>query len=355
MRFFYSVVFSLVFVFAACVKDKPDPDDLPADPGTGRRVLIVNEGSLGNGNGSLSVYNIDKDSMFNDVFRQKNGELVGDVLQSAAFASGELYLAVNNSDKILVIDKKDYSLQANITVNKPRYMQVVAEQKLYVTSLFYPEINIINTKTREVTGKITTDFPNTEGITMLGGKVYACNWDTACNYIYEIDPAADAITHRINIAGRAPQQIIVDKNNKLWVVAGNVYKGKRASLTQIDPGTREIIRYFEFPEKADVMKPFWNPSRDTLYYLAVNYDGGTDYNGVYRMAIDAPALPAATFIPAQAFQYFWALGLDSATNTIYVGDPKGFIQKGSINLYNTKGTRLKTLETGIGPGFFLFE
>jgi len=353
IRLYY--IFLVAFAFAACVKDKPDPSGPPSDPGPGRRVLIVNEGSLGNGNGSLSVYNIDKDSIFNDVFLRKNNELIGDVLQSATLVDNDLYLAVNNSDKILVVDKNDYSLKERITVNKPRYMLEVGEDKLYATSLFYPEINIINTRTRKVTGKIPTDFPNTEGVTLLNGKVYVCNWDTACSYIYEIDPATDVITYRINIPGRAPQQVMVDKDNMLWVIAGNVYKGKKASLIQIDPATRTILKSFEFPDKADVMKPVWNPTRDTLYYLAVNYDGGTDYNGVYRMAIDATALPETTFIQAQRFQYFWALGLDPVTNKIYIGDPKGFIQKGSINLYSTDGARLKTLETGIGPGFFLFE
>jgi len=353
MRIYY-FLFLLIPAFSACVKDKPDPGTQPANPGSGRRVLIINEGSLGNGNGSLSVYNIDKDSMFNNVFFQKNNQQVGDVLQSAAFVGDDVYLAVNNSDKILVIDKKDYTLKGSIAVNKPRYM-VLASEKLYVTSLFYPEINIIDPRTNKLTGKITTDFPNTEGITTLDGKVYACNWDTACKYIYEIDPVTDVITHRIDIAGRAPQQILIDRDKKLWVLAGNVYKAKKATLTQIDPVSRTIIKQFEFPDEADVMKPVWNPGKDTLYYLGVNYDGGTDYNGVYRISITATSLPSATFIQAQRFQYFWALGLDSVTNTIYLGDPKGFIQKGAVSLYNTDGIKRATLETGIGPGFFLFE
>lgn len=350
----YPALFFAV-LFAACVKDKPEPAGPPVSPGAGKRVLIVNEGSLGNGNGSLSVFNMDKDSMYNDVFFQKNGQLIGDVLQSAAIIGDELYLAVNNSDKLVFVDKEDYSLKGNIVVNKPRYMAMAAADKMYVTSLFYPEINIIDTKTKNVTGKITVDFPNTEGLAVLNSKVYACNWDTACNYIYEIDPASDEITHRINITGRAPQQVMVDKNQKLWVLAGNVYRGKKASLTQIDPVTRTIIKSFEFPEGADVMKPAWNPAKDTLYYLGVNYKGGTDYNGVYCIATGALSLPEAPLIQAQRFQYFWALGVDSATNTIYVGDPKGFIQKGAVNLYDAAGTRLKTLETGIGPGFFLFQ
>lgn len=349
---------SLLFVFpvllAACKKDKPEEQEQPL-PAEGRRIYIANEGSLGNGNASLSVFNVDKDSVYNDVFTQKNNQPLGDIFQSMLIADDRLYMAINNSDKIVVVSKKDFSFIGSITVRKPRYMLQVNDEKMYVSSLYYPEINIVNPKTMQVLGKIDTDYPNSEGMTMLNNKVYACNWDTACNYFYEIDPATDKITARINLAGRASQQVLVDRNEKLWILAGNVYKQKTATLTQVDPVTKTIIKSFTFPAQADMMKPVWNPGKDTLYFLGVNYNGGTDYNGVYRMSINATGLPSQLFIPAQALQYYWALGIDSATNHIYLGDPKGFIQKGNVSVYETNGTRIKSFEVGLGPGYFYFD
>jgi len=338
----------------ACVKDKPDDPVLPP-PAGGRMLYIANEGSLGNGNASLSLYHLEEGTVYNDVFGQKNGQPLGDILQSLLVDGDRLFLAVNNSDKIVIADKKDAAMKGSITVRKPRYMLKTGPEKMYVSSLYYPEINIINPETQQVTGKIEIDYPNSEGMTLLNGKVYVCNWDTACNYLYEIDPATDVITARIPLAGRAAQQVLSDRNGKLWVLAGNVYKQKQATLTQIDPLSRGIIRSFVFPAGADVMKPCWNPGKDTLYFLGVDYDGGTGYNGVYRMSIEADALPAQPFIPAQPLQYFWALGVDPLTNRIYVGDPKGFIQKGSIGVYQTNGQKISSFDTGLGPAFFWFE
>lgn len=345
----------LPVLLVSCVKDKPAAPDNPPPSGAGRRLYIANEGSLGNGNASLSLYNITEENVYNNVFHQKNQQPLGDIFQSMLADGDRLFLAVNNSDKITVINKYDFSLQGTISVSKPRYILKVSEDKMYVSSLYYPTIHIVNPKTLQVTGSITTDYPNTEGMTLLNGKVYACNWDTACNYIYEIDPATDAITRRLSIAGAAAQQVLTDKEGKLWVLAGNVYKQKTASLTRIDPASGNTLKSFVFPSGADVMKPCWNPGRDTLYFLGVNYNGGTDYNGVYRMPIGAVSLPENLFLPAQALQYFWALGIDPETNLIYLGDPKGFIQQGNVSVYQTDGTKVQSFTTGLGPGFFCFD
>jgi DNA-binding beta-propeller fold protein YncE len=355
MKKYTIILFLLTLTFQACVKDKPEPHDHPTPSGGGRRLYIANEGSLGNGNSSLSFYNIDKDSIFNDVFYQKNARQLGDIFQSMLIDGDQLYMAINNSDKIVVVNKQDFVLKASIMVRKPRYMLKVTEEKMYVSSLYYPEVNIVNPETGQVTGKIDIDYPNSEGMTSLNGKVYICNWDTACNYIYEVDPATDQVSARINIAGRASQQVLVDKNQKLWVLAGNVYKQKIATLTQVDPATRTIIKSFTFPAGADIMKPCWNPTKDTLYFLGVNYNGGTDYNGVYRMDITATSLPVTLFIQAQPLQYYWALGLDSVSNQIYLGDPKGFIQKGNVSVYQTNGQKIRSFNTGLGPGYFSFD
>lgn len=352
-RLSHVLVFPVVLL--SCVKDKPSDPVTPPPATGGSRLYIANEGSLGNGNASLSLYNIDEDKVFNDVFFQKNNTTLGDVFQSMLIDGDLLYMAVNNSDKIVVVDKHDCSLKGTIPVRKPRYMLKVSEDKMYVSCLYYPEINIVNLRTMQVTGKITTDYPNSEGMALLNGKVYACNWDTACHYIYEIDPASDAITDRFPIAGAAGQQVLVDKEQKLWVLAGNAYKQTAASLTRLDPANGSTIKSYTFPAGADMTKPCWNPTKDTLYYLGVNYNGGTDYNGVYRMSIAAATLPTSLFLSAQALQYYWALGVDPVTNRIYVGDPKGFTQKGNISVYQTDGTKLQSFMVGLGPGYFCFD
>lgn len=347
--------FLLLLFLSACVKDKPEQPNHPEPSAEGRKVWIANEGSLGNGNASLSLLFPDKDSIFNNIFSQRNNENLGDVFESMTLVGNRLFLAINNSDKIKVIDKDNFRLLGSIEVHKPRYMLLLDSTKMYVSSLFYPEINIVNPQTMQVAGQITTDFPNTEGLLSFQNRVYACNWDTACNYIYEINPANNSIVQRIPIGGYAPQQVLADKEGKLWVMAGNMEKGKPATLTKIDPESRTILKVFYFPAKAEALKPVLNLGKDTLYFLGVDYNGGVGYNGVFRMSIHAQDVPLQPFIAAQSLQYFWALGIDPVSGNIYIGDPKGFIQQGNVLVYDKTGHLLKTFTCGLGPGHFLFE
>ena len=73
------------------------------------------------------------------------------------------------------------------------------------------------------------------------------------------------------------------------------------------------------------------------------------------MGIHDAALPAQPFVAAKQYQYFWALGVDPVTGNIYVGDPKGFVQKGSVYIYQQDATLIKTFSVGLGPGHFYFD
>ncbi len=352
LKYLLVLTFSLCLI--ACVKDKPHPPNYPPIA-QGRKALIANEGAFGNGNATLSVYDFDSGWVNKDVFYQVNNQRLGDVLQSICVVDNYIFLLVNNSDRITVIKKSDYSFVKNIAVQKPRYMLKVAANKAYITSLYRNKINILNLETLEITDSIMTDYPNTEGMILQNGSVYVANWNVNCNYIYQINPLKDSIAARIPIAGFAPQQMVVDKQQHLWVLAGNKQKQKQSSLTQINTSNNSILQLFIFPTEADIMKPVMNPTKDTLYFLGVDYNGGSSFNGVFRMATQQAQMPTQPFIPAQALQYFWGLGIDSTSGNIFVGDPKGFIQQGTVYIYQPNGTKIHSFETGVGPGFFLFE
>lgn len=339
---------------AGCVRDKP-PQPQPETPigASGKRLLIANEGSLGNGNASLSFIDLENDQVYNDVYESSNHRPLGDVFQSMLVVGDDLYLAINNSDKIVVVDKNTFIEKASIPINKPRYMARINDKEVMVTSLFHAEINILDVETFHIKRSIGTDFPSTEGLAVLHDKAFVCNWDTACGYLYEINTATLEIERRIPLAGKAPQQVLIDKHDRLWVLGGNVAFGVPASLTVLDPVSGQLLASYSFRTDADIMKPVWNRGRDTLYYLAVNYNGGTENNGVYRMPIAAGATPTEPLIQAQRLQYFWGLFLDTESNHIYVGDPKGFIQSGSVYRYDLQGELTGTFQVRLGPGCFL--
>jgi hypothetical protein len=353
----YQVV---VFIFltsllAACVKDKPIQHSTPVSADTSGNVLIVCEGSLGNGNSSLGLYQSESGNVVEDIYEQVNSQPLGDVFQSIQPIGDRLFLCINNSDKIVVINRNDYKLVGTIAVPKPRYILPVSESKAYVSSLFSNKVYIINPATLQLSGSMGMPALNTEGMLLHKGSAYFCCWDTANNKLFRINPETDKIEQEITLAGRAPQEAVVDKFDMLWVLSGNVAKKKRAALTRIDPSNGQILTSYQFPEKADPIRPVMNNEGDMLYFIEVNYDGGAERNGIYRMNIKDVSLPEQAFISAKQFQYYWALSMEPGTDRLYIGDPKGFVQKGMVYIYNTNGDKQEEFSVGVGPGHFYFD
>ena len=344
------------FSLQACVKDKPNPDKRPDAVTSNKGIVILNEGAYGINNADISFLDLDKRVINNDLVQSQNNKRLGDVAQSIHLINGDYFVTVNNSSKIVVLDTSNFQVKATIpNINYPRYILQVSPTKAYVTSLYYPHIYVIDLPTLQHTNTITVNHINTEQMLLVNGAVYCTSWDTTSNVIYKINPNTDQVVQNIPITGRASHSITLDKHNKLWVMSGNKYKNKTSYLSCIDPTTDTEIKTFAFPSQADPFRLICNTTRDTLYFIQVNYNGGSLYNGVYRMAIDATALPENAFIPALLNSYFWAMAIDSNTQHIYLSDPKGFAQQSTISEFNPQGQLIQQFQAGIGANTFLFR
>lgn len=345
------ILISCIALLSSCVKDKPS--SLTTE-GTGN-TYVVCEGSLGNGDGTLYVYNSKLDSAYGDKYYAVNKQPLGDVFQSMQRIGDNLFLCVNNSDKIVVVDAANLQLKSTINVPKPRYILKISDTKAYVSSLFSKKVYIINPQSLQVTGSIDMPHLNTEGMLLYNNKAYICTWDTVSNKLYSVDAATDKIADSIPLAGYAPQEIMIDKEYKLWVLSGDMPEGKPCAFNRIDPDDDKLIKSYVFPSQADPVRPVMNRSNDSIYFIEADFNGNTQYNGIFRMSIYDASLPTVPFIAAKKYQYFWALGIDPATGYIYVGDPKGFVQKGTVSVYKPDASLVTQFNVGIGPGHFYFD
>lgn len=357
----YGVV-ACCLLITACNKDRTpgaapsNSGQAPPVTGTGERnVYIACEGSFGNGNASLYMQNLASLTLYENVYLNVNDRMIGDVFQSIQRIDDRLFLCVNNSDKILVVDAKTRNYQGTINIPKPRYILPINSDKAYVSTLYSNKVYIINPRTLQILTTIEVPAKNPEGMLLRGSKVYICPWDTASNKVYIADIVTDNITDSFTVAGYAPQHALVDKDGFIWVLSGNAEKKKWAALTVLAPGTGDIVQSYQFNALQDVIKPSMNKAGDILYFIGVDYKGITGYNGIFRMSVNDSKLPATPFIASQKFQYFWGLGIDPLTDDIYVGDPKGFMQKGVVSVYNSSGEQKRTFAVGVGPGYFYFD
>jgi YVTN family beta-propeller protein len=342
-----------IVCMAACRKDKPDPV-LAHLPGAGGNVYIVCEGNRGSGQASLYAYQPLADSVFGDLYRTANNLPLGDVFQSMQRMGDKLLLCVVNSDKVVILDAATWRQVAAVSVSMPRYILPLSSTRAYVSSEFNNKVYVIDPQSYRVTDTIVLPFHNTEGMCTLGGYAYICCWDTACAALYKVDVATNKLAQTLPIPGRAPQEVLIDKDQMLWILAGDQPYGTTASLIRMDPSNGSILMTYNFPATADPLKPVFNSTKDTLYFLEA-YNTGKQVNGVYRMSIHASALPDQAFIPQHTNQYYWALGVDPADNTIYVADAKDFNQKATVYTYGPDGTAKHNFYVGPGPGHFYYD
>jgi hypothetical protein len=345
------LVFALLIIFSACKKDKPStPAVIPVRDSL--NVYVVCEGQYQVGDASLYLYNLKKDSVYGDIYQAVNGQALGDVFQSMQLIGNNFILCINNSNKVVAINRKTWVLQGTINIPQPRYITAVSDTLAYISTLSSNNVYVINPQTLAVKGTVVMPSQNPEGMLSVGNNVYVCTWDTATKNIYTLDGTTGKIIQTIPVAGYAPSQVLQDNEHKLWILSGNQAKARTSALTQVDPITGQILKSFAFPVAANPVDAIMH--NDTLYFIEANYNGGTQNNGIYRMSVNDAALPAQAFIPALQNQYFYALGIDPLGN-IYLGDPKGFQQNGSVYIYHTNGTLYRQFNVGKGPGHFYFD
>jgi DNA-binding beta-propeller fold protein YncE len=346
-----ALLITFCLVLTSCRKD-PSPAPIPT---SAERVFVVCEGLYGSGNSALTLCPRDSGEIVLDAFHVANGQFLGDVFQSMmATTQNQYLLCINNSDRIIAVDKLGLTTMGSINVPKPRYIVQVSPTKAYVSTLYSPKVFIINPATLTVTGDITLPSKSPEGMLLHGDKVYVATWDTASTFIYAIDTATNTVSNPITVAGRAPQEIIEDKEGMLWVLSGNKASGVESKLTRLNPSNGSILKSYSFGT-SDPVRLVPNPAKDSIYFIEVDYNGSTTNNGVYRMGIHDAALPAEAFIPTNGLQYFWALGIHPRTGHIYVADPRGFTQRGSVSVFRQDGGLVRTFGTAVGPGHFYFE
>ena len=305
-------------------------------------VLIGCEGNFGWGNASISLFNPTNNSITNTVFQNINGYALGDVLQSITEYNGHLFAVVNNSGKIEVLDTATYQKTATINgLTSPRYFCGINNSKAYVSDLFSDQIAILDLANNSVIGNINAGGW-TEEILLFQDRVYVCRPDT--NFILQINATTNIIMDTI-VVGKGPSSLVLDNNNKLWVLSSGGINEEQGALNQIDPSTNNVIQTMLFGDINNSPKSLKiAPNGETLYYLN---------NGVNELSIYASSLPNSSIIN-QNGALFYGLGI-SPTNDIYVSDAVDYVQSGIVYRYDSSASLIHQFSVGIIPQGFWFK
>jgi len=262
----FITLFMLLF---ACKKDKLGPQCIsctttPTNTSS-NSVIIINEGNFGFGNATISVYNENTQQVSQNVFQQKNALPLGDVAQSFTQINNKGYIVVNNSNKVEVVNITDFSSIATITgFTSPRYFLPINSNKAYVTDLYSNTIQVVDLNTNTITKNITVNGW-TEQLLSFNDTAYVC--DMTNNNLLLFNTITDTFIDSIKV-GKQPNSLVMDKNNKIWILCDGGINQSNAQLVRFNPMSRNIEKTFTFSAiAASPSELKINGTKNKMYFI----------------------------------------------------------------------------------------
>jgi YVTN family beta-propeller protein len=277
-----TAVLSKTFMLAACtaglliVSCKKDPDPV-VQTGNLQGMFILNEGSFGSSNGSVTFVSRDGSTVHEDLFSTVNKRPLGDVVQSMTGNNGRGFIVVNNSQKVEVVNLSNFVSSGVITgFSSPRHILPLGSAKAYVTDWFADRVAVVNLNTYKIASSIPVGS-GPEQLVLADGKVFVCNVGGfgTDSTVSVIDPSADAVIATLQV-GINPNSMVLDKNGILWVLCGGDigpdWTGGTAddtggSLVAIDPSVPAVIQTFLFGQFNHPLRLTKNGAGENLFFL----------------------------------------------------------------------------------------
>lgn len=314
-------------------------------------IYVLNEGNFGQANASITSFDPQSGSLSQNIFTATNGRPLGDLLHSATLIDDKLFLVINNSHKIEVVDPESFVSIATIPISdqaSPRYIEKAGDNKAYVTNLYGNTVSIIDLTTMEETGTIAVGA-NPEGLAVFNGRAYVANSGFGNgNTLSVIDTETDEVVDEITVADN-PVGLFVDELDRLWVVCVGAYN----DYSTPDDDTPGEILVLDAATGTEISRMLTGGHPGDLVLDANAGVGYLSNAGVYEINTTNYTLSSEALIP----NAFYALGLSTTEEGIALwgADAGNFSQNGTAYQFNSSGTKVDSFSTGIIPGSFYFN
>ena len=355
-------------LFVAC-----DDDDNPGGGGDDDQnfraesgVYVFNQGNQSAGiGGSLSFIDPSTASYRNDVFLLVNGRELGSMLQDGVVLGDNLYIAVNGSNTVEVVNKNTVQSVAQIPtpsdLGGPR--DVVTDGEYVYASMYGGYVVRIDPATNEIDNTVQVG-PNPEEMAVLGNYLYVVNSD-GMNW-----PPANCSVSKINLddftevkkieVGNNPNKIVAHAaSGKLFVACWGDFYNNPNSLWTIDAASDEAT-------DLQVSVTFMCISGDVLYTIYDSYNGPESvqyvaYNAEDNSVLDDTFIPVVTSNNGSEYNRVDSpagITVNPADGHIfiasYVDDPvNAYTLPSYVYEYNAQGEVQRRYDVGVGAANML--
>ena len=341
-QLFVRIIFLVLFV--SCTDDQIE---VPPVEDYSNGYFITNEGPFQNGTGTITFVGEDG-GVRQEIYRTVNGEDLGNIVNAMHVYRNKAYIVVNNSSRIVVVDRNTFEKEAVIEGNgikNPRHF-IVSGGLGYVSNWGDPNdptddfVSVVDLDNNSILKTIAVgEGPERMVSTALGVFVALQGGYGQNNKVVLIDTDVNEVD-QVVLVGDVPNSLAVDDAGNVWVLCGGIpaWTGNETPGSLVRIRSNDLARSslgFEEGEHPGLL----NIDGNRIFF---NLDGK-----VYQMSPSSLELPVAPLEGPEGFFY----GMAVRNGELYGTDPADFASEGSVKVFNVNsGTLLSTIRAGIIPG-----
>lgn len=343
----------LIFLVIGCKKKKETDDILVDSSQLKNGMIVLCEGLFQQNNASISWIDFSSPKSDDLFFTTKTGRLLGDTGNDMQSYGGKIYIVVNVSSTIEVLNKsngtsiKQISMMNNGIAKQPRSITFYGSNAF--VSCFDGYVDVIDTTSLEIIKRIKVGL-NPEGLTVSNSKLYVSN-SGGLN-----SPNMDSTVSVINlntlvenkkvIVGKNPGSIVTDSEGDVYVIARGNYSTIPTKMVKMNTVTDEVV--VVFPEEISGIEKMESN-------LLVTYKSNS--NSVRKIGVfDAlkEVITVPELIAGSNFTTLYGLQYRSSSQKIYCFDAMNYTTTGYVKVFSNTGNLETSYHVGLNPSKMIF-
>ncbi|WP_379965849.1 hypothetical protein [Epilithonimonas sp. UC225_85] len=343
-KFLTALLASVLLIVASCKDDDPVYNNQETSYSG---ILISNEGKFGTPSATVDFVSSNLSEGILGIYNTSNNENLGDVLQTIGFKGTNAYLVVNNSNKIVVVNRFNFTKNAVITSNisSPRYIAFTDSQYYVTNNNFFDvkKLNIYNNADNTFVKSINFDRyaekvveANGNIVVQTDGSTYDNNYNElpTGHTITIVKPATNAVDKTVTLPDAGIVKDLVSYEGFAYALSSTSTDSYIYKINATD-GTFTTTTLAGIPNIQKLRIDSGN-----FYFLDAA-------NKVYAKNIATASSAASTLFTATGYVY----GFDVIDGKIFVSNAS-FTGESTSYVYSSTGTQIKSFKSGIGTNGF---
>lgn len=327
---------------------------------------LVNQGNMGSNKARLDFLNFHNGFYIRDVFTEYNPEVVkglGDTGNDVQVYKGKVFVVVNGSHKVEIMDAYSMKRMAQVDVPNCRFIAFDGNHA-YVTSYVAKDKEALRTQkgalyridldTYKVTGQVTVGY-QPEQLVIRDGKAYVANSGGYVagndNTVSVVDLKSMKVEYNIEVAVNL-QLMLVDAEGTIWVSSIGNYSDISSTLNYL---VKKGDKY-ELGGTVNVPVSSMALAGDKIYVIGSTYTPTltTTYNIVNAKTRKLESGSFITDGTESDITTAYAVTVNPGNGDIYVTDAKDYVSSGTLHCYTGSGKRKWSVRTGDIPARIAF-